>query len=512
MEHPQRLVMAMATEKGNKRRTGFIFNSASGFVQFILTAILIFVSFPVFINRLGEVSFGIFSTISVIGNLSLFANLSLESALVKFLAEQGKTKESNYDICIALSIMLVILVPLSILVYIFRMPILSDVLNIPIEHLAEGAVLMECMLVSNGLLIVGKIFASILDSQHKVYLSNLTMFIYNALYWGGIISVILLGYALEEVGLAILLATVLWFVLIIVLAFKEWGRLDISGIRANFRRIVKKQLFYTSKIYMSSLLGMFFEPLTKVLIANFAGGVVMVGFYEIGLRVKGQFTTLFFKLLYPLYPIVAHEKSKEKVAAFTNKITHGMCFVVLPVVVLVTFGAKSFLSLWLGAENTNQYTILSVIVLTNSAMLFSVLVMPIFHYVRAKNHAGKEIYIQGLNIIVNTAVILLAYRSLGFYSALLANALAFFSSFCLCLYLQNKYLKFRLLGSVSGVVKFIIYGISITIAAWGVHSSLQEGQILYLLVLTFGVLSVGAIMGYVLKVFTKENINIIRNL
>lgn len=504
--------MAMATEKKNDWKTGFAFNSISGVVQFVLTAVLIFSCIPIFISRLGETSFGVFSTVAVIGNLTLFANLSLDSALVKFLAEQGKTRESDYDIAIALAIISSILVPISFIAYVFRDFILINILNIPSEYMPDATVLMACFLVSNALLLIGKILTSILDSRHKVYLNNFAMLIYNICYWGGLIVVICLGYGLSEIGMSILVASILWFILVVVLAFKEWGALDLTGLKSNFKRIVKKQVKYTSKIYTASLLGMLFEPLTKVLIANFAGGVVWVGYYEIGTKVRAQFTALFTKVIYPLYPIIAEMKDNRKIAALINKVTHSLCFLVLPVVVLVAFGAESFLQLWLGEGHVSEYTISSVIVLTNSSLLLSLLVLPIYYYIRAKNHAEKEIYIQGVNIIVNAVVILLLHQPLGFYSVLLSNALALFASLCLCLYYQKKYLDFNLFYSVKGVAKFIIYALSMVGVGLISYCFFSDGRIVYLAVLTVTVLATGVIVGYLLKILTKDNIELIRNL
>ena len=513
MVQPQKLVMAMDMEKKNDdKKTGFVFNSASGIVQFILTAVLIFLCIPIFIHKLGNVSFGVFSTVAIIGNLSLFANLALDAALIKFLAEQGKTKESNYDICVSLSIILSILIPISILAYIFKDFILIKIFNIPDVFLDDASVLMTCFLITNALLLSGRIFSAILDSQHKVYLSNIGMLIYNGLYWGGILSVILLGYGLKEIGWAILFASGIWFVVITILTFREWGKLDLSGLRNNFRIILKKQLTYTSKIYAGSLLGMLFEPLTKILITNFAGGAVMVGYYEIGVRVRSQIVSLFFKLLYPLYPIVAHVQSRERVQSLVNKVTYALFFLVLPVIVMILFGSESFLMLWIGEENVTRFTIVSVIIITNSSLLFSLPVIPIYYYLRAKNHPGKEVYVQALNVVVNAGVMLMFYKNWGFYAALLGNLVATVASFFLCLYYQHRYLNFNLIRSVKGVGKFVLYSVSIVGVAVIIQMLFPNGGAIYLLVLGIGISVVTLLMGYLLRILVRDNINVIRYL
>ena len=80
----------------------FIKNSASGLLQLLITATLTFVTIPVFIRKLGADNYGIFSIISIVGSVNVFANLGLNISLIKFLAEQGKSKESDHDIIVTI--------------------------------------------------------------------------------------------------------------------------------------------------------------------------------------------------------------------------------------------------------------------------------------------------------------------------------------------------------------------------------------------------------------------------
>ena len=73
-------------------------NSISGVCQLVITALLTFFSIPVFIHKLGTDLYGVFALVSVIGNLNLFTNLGLDVSLTKFIAEQGKSTESDKDI------------------------------------------------------------------------------------------------------------------------------------------------------------------------------------------------------------------------------------------------------------------------------------------------------------------------------------------------------------------------------------------------------------------------------
>lgn len=508
MELQLRVDTDMATEVKNNGQRAFLFNSTSGVLQFILTTVLIFLSIPVFLKNLGDVQYGIFCTVSVIGNLTIFANLSLDAALIKFLAEQGKCKESNYDIVVMLSLLLVILIPISATLYIFREFILVSILNIPLEYLAGASKLLAYLILSNAILLIGKVFTSILDSLQKIYLSNLAMFLYSTIYWGGVIVVVMRGYGLEEIGGVIFLASVVWLLLVCIMALKSWGRITSKGITIDFKRIVKKQLGYSTKIYTASLLGFLYEPLTKILISNFIG-LPAVGIYEIALKIKYQLVSVFAKFLYPIYPMIAQMHQLDKLRYVVNRMTECLYYIVTPMCIMLIFCTKPFISLWIGGDNVSLIAI-STIVLAGVTLLFSIPVTPNYYFIRAKNHPGKEIYMQSTNALVSVVVILMLYKHLGFYAILLGNSLSYLASFSLSTYYQHKYLGHIPFAAVKERSKFTICMAIIGIIAYTVFLLFESNSIEYILLEVSVIFITSATLFYVFKVFKKDDLNLIR--
>ncbi len=93
-------------------------NSTSGLIQIIIQIAVTFTSIPIFIRLLGTEAYGVYAAVGIVGNLNIFTNLGLNSALIKFIAEQGDTRDTDYDILVSVFLISVILLPLSILVYI----------------------------------------------------------------------------------------------------------------------------------------------------------------------------------------------------------------------------------------------------------------------------------------------------------------------------------------------------------------------------------------------------------
>lgn len=506
MEQQQKVGMGMDTVKKNKRKQTFLFNSISGVLQLLLTAILIFICIPVFIDKLGGDLYGVFCIVSVVGNLAVFSNLSFDATLIKFLSEQGKSKISDTDIMTSLLLMLSIIVPLSFLVAILNIPILTHILDVPSQYIVDSSLLFIYLLAANFFLLLGKIFTAILDASNKMYLSNLALFIYSVIYWGGIIIVVLLGYGLVEVGQIILLAALCWFIIVLAMTIKVWGIPDVTDFRLNFKNSARKQLRYGLKIYTGSLLGFLYEPLSKILISNLFG-VASVGVYEIALRIKTQLLSIFFKATQPLYPLIAELSDLERLKKIVSKLMEFLSYVLIPFSVIILFTTYSVIDLWIGGDDVTLISY-STIILVLSGLYFSVTVLPAYYFLRAKNHPDKEIYIQLVNVIVNFLFIMLTYKKIGFYSVLLGNAVALFASWAVCLYYHRKFLGVLPFFNTIDRLKYMSCLFITLISGIVVAYFFREHTFVDIIIKVFVIGSVSLLLFYAFNLLKKENIRL----
>lgn len=371
-----------------------IINSASGITLVIFSAILTFYTIPIFIKTLGSEAYGVFAIVSTIGSLNVFSDLGLNKSLIKFISEQGNATESHIDIIVTLTILFVILLPLTFLAILFDDVILIHLLNIPTTLINDAKWLYLFLLISNSFVLIGQTFVAVIDARQKIYLTNFIQFFYNIIYWGLILLVLLLGHSLKAVGLMILLTTFLWFAVISITAFRVWGKLQIKGIKNNFLRVAKKQLSYGIKIYSAGLVGFFYEPLTKILVANFVG-ISEVGFFEIALKIKNLLWGLIAKFLYPLFPLLSQLSDKAKIRFVVHNIEQKIFFIITPVIAIIIFCSKPFITLWIGQHN--EVISFSVIFITSFFLIGST-ALPIYQFLIAKNHASKTIVIQSSNV------------------------------------------------------------------------------------------------------------------
>lgn len=492
--------MDMEQNKSSKRL--FAFNSFTGVIQLILGAILIIVCIPVFINHLGSESYGVFSAVSIIGSLAAYANLSLDASLIKFLAEQGKCKESDYDIATMFVLLMILLIPTSSLLFYFKKSILIYLFDVPAEYIKDASILVSYLIIANFLLITGKIFSSVLESRHKIYLTNFAMFVYSTLYWGGIIITVLLGYGLKEIGISILFAALVWFLIVLIMAFRNWGMIKISGLKYHFKPLAKKQLKYSSKIYTSSLFAFLYEPLTKILISNL-WGVTFVGIYDIALRIKTQVFSVFLKIMQPLLPTIANIKEMSLIKNIIDKFVTSLFYISIPIIILLVFCAEPVINIWIGGESV-RLTSIFTIVITSTCILFSITVVPIYAFLRGKNHPDKEIYVQIVNVVTNLLIIALFYKILGFYSILLGNTLSLLFSCILCLYYIKKYLGIIPFSKIREQLKYIICIFGCLCPAVLLSILIKEKDILYIITQIIVVSIVTIITFFFLKIIKKE--------
>lgn len=449
-------------------------SSLTGVAQFVVSSILILVTIPIFIRSLGTEAYGLFSLVGVIGSVNTFANLGLNLSLVRFLAQQGKTAESDLDIAVTLAILITILLPLVTCAITFEETILVRILNVPPQLIYDAKWLFNSMLITNIMILLGQTFTAILDSQQKVYLTNLFQVIYNIMYWGLILLVLSLGCSLKAIAVVIAFAAAIWFCIVVVSSIQSWGRLSFKGFRHNGLRVAKKQLEYGIKIYTGGLVGFFYEPLTKILVSRFLG-IGDVGLFDIGLRVRNQIYGLGARLLYPLYPVISQLEDTEKIRMLVHDVEQKTFFVVMPIIGMVLVITHPLVALvFVTNAETISITIISIVA---AFLLGSITVTPNYLFLMAKGYASKTIILQSVNVVVNAVVLIALFKWLGYYAVIAGNAIAILASCGLSLYYQNVYLNSRVFDSVKQpIVVVFVFSVALftaslfnevsTLAAW----------------------------------------------
>lgn len=419
-------------------------NSATGVIQFVVVAVLTLICMPVFMNRLGIEAYGIFSVVTIIGNLNFFSTFGLSNALLIYLSSQGKCEESRKDIIVVFMLMAVSAVMVSALLLAFRTSVINFIIpSLSDAVLAETKVLYTSLVFANILLMLGQVGVSVVDSCQKIYITNILQFVYNLIYWLGLILTVSLGFGLKYIGVPLLLAATVWFYLVFWQAKKVWGNMAITTrLLPDLKRLVKKHLSYGVKIFTSGLLGFMVEPLSKILLSVFFG-LTPAAYYDIALKIKNHLISIFNKLLYPLFPYIAVAEKGERLNTIISDCSNKLLLGVLYISAVCIFVFPVFVKYWLGGEyNITVLTYITVI--SVSYMLLSPPMIPIYYYLQAKNHPDKNVYIHLLNVIFNLLTFFVLYNYIGAYAILVSNFMAYFASYLLGLFYMRVYVSYRI--------------------------------------------------------------------
>jgi O-antigen/teichoic acid export membrane protein len=446
-------------------------NSGIGLLQYVLTAVIALVSVPVFIHRLGLELYGSFALVSVIGNLGLLTNLGLNSSLLVHISRQGKCRESDHDIVGTQIILSVIISLFIILTVVFRGPIIRNLFSVPEQHVAEAMKLLIYLVFANAFLLLGQTFSAIIDALQKIYLTNISQFVYSIIYWGGMILAVSMGGGLVSLGLIALFSSIVWFLLLFFVSGYYWGKLDLIGFKGHFFEVLRKQISYGSKIYLSGLAGFMFEPLSKILLSNFIG-INSVALFEIGLKIKSQVSGLIAKAVYPFFPFIANSEDNNILKKRVFDLSKKIQILVIPASIVLGFILTILVKLWIGGENLYQ-TSLFVTVMTVTVILFSSPILPVYHYMFAKDMADKNIWIQLYSVVVNLLVFFVLYKKIGLFTILVSNTLGFFASYAMGNYYHYKYLGAAFIEEWHLYLKIICFGIVCSAVCLGIRLTIQ---------------------------------------
>lgn len=406
--------------------------SISGIVQFIISTIIIFLSIRIFIKNVGDEEYGLFAIVSIIGNMLVFTRLGLDTSLIKYISEQGTTKESCYDIFITYVLLTIVFIPIAFLFY--QPWFLNKILGIPADCLLRIHSLIVYLIISNYFLLIGIIFSAMLISQQFIHYVNFIQLVYTIAYWVILIIFTSTDKRIDDLGLPIFLTTLFWFVISVYFAIKKWGNFDLRGIHKNYKRILKKHISYGSKVYLLGVITFLYEPLTKILINQFFG-LTVAGYFDIASRLKGQLWGIFGKILMPLLPLMSNIRQKEKIRQLVANLFIILLYLGIVISVYLVFITPRLLQIWLG--NTNYQLNSIVISILASYLLFSIPVIPITNYLLATSQVSKQILSQFIMVIINLFIIFIIGTHWDIYSLVASHLISLATSFVILLSFQN---------------------------------------------------------------------------
>jgi O-antigen/teichoic acid export membrane protein len=206
--------------------------------------------------------------------------------------------------------------------------------------------------------------------------------------------------------------------------------------------------------------------------------------------------------------MIAHEEDPEKLKKLVMNTSKTLFYLIIPIIVLFVICTESIMTLWLGGDEIQLLT-LSTIVLVGFSLLLSTTVTPVCLFLRLKNHPGKEIYLQAINVTVNLLVIVLFLKHLGFYAVVLGNVLSLLVSFLMCIYYQKKYLHFYPFTGMKDLLKYFFSFILIGFSTYLFALFFRETSWINIITVSIFSCTISICVFYFMKIVRNEDISFI---
>ncbi len=438
----------------------FFLNSTIGVMQVVIGALLYLITIPIFLKYLNSELYGIYALISTLGSVSFFINFGFNLSIIKFVGEQGPGTESDKDILLAFFIALFLVCCVACFAIAFSQQILNQFLFIPDKYLTYDTFqLFKLTVLANVLLFVGQIPIAVIDSQQKIYLSNLLQVGYVIINRISMIIVVIQGGGLLEIGIMNLLSTVIWFFCLIITFAKVWHFTSLNGFFYGFRLRLKKHFSFGGKVYMTSISGFFYEPFAKILIGKYIG-LVEVGIFDIGFRIKTLAWNIIEKSLYPLVPIIAGGEKPYDSEKIIDWISRKIFYVFVPLIGVSSFIISPLIKLWIGPNNSGVEFTARVLL---CGYLFTAAGIPIYLFLILKGHVEKTLYIQLLNAIFSVLFFLIFVPHFGYQAAVFSFVGAVLCTHLLLLYFQKNLIGSNIFYPLNPILKSAIaFGIIVS--------------------------------------------------
>jgi O-antigen/teichoic acid export membrane protein len=356
-----------------------VVNAASGIFQSILNILLLIICYPAYLYFLGVELYGLWATLSIIIVLSQMGNLSIHTALSKYIANNLGNLNEVWKL-IGASIFIILIV-CSLVIFItnyfkdsFAIFLELDAVNteIAIEILPFIGILA-------ALIVVVELLKGISIGFGYMYYANFTAS--GGRFLQVVMSIIFLylGYGINALLYAGYAAYLLMGIVLVLLSTKFLDSNFFNIIRfkkIHLSKLTKFGFFTSFTAIVESIIDMF----SKILITKNLG-LDLVTFYEAGLKIIQILQTLFSSAARAIMPEISKLSSGSninlsKIKSLKRTTSKVILLALIPLSLLIILFGKLFISFWLQGAYDIQIYYAAIIFLI--AYLFNILSIP--HY------------------------------------------------------------------------------------------------------------------------------------
>jgi len=340
-------------------------NSLFNILRYLVSTPISLVLVPYIIKKIGITGFGIWSISAVLSHYLKLGDFGISSALVKYIAEYNTTKQfKKINQLISTAIIIYILVGSAICSVIV---VCLNWITTFFFHLTSRELQPEAKFILLGILviffisIIFSVFFSLLTALQRIDVTNKIYIFTNVLQMLGVFLFLegglgLRGLIINE-GIITCITAVLGY--FFAKQFFPELKMNFSPVLSHMSQL----LAYGSKIFVTSVTGIFIFQADKIILGHFLG-MSSVAFYTVGEGIANRLRYIYLLIVNPITPAAAEiyaQKNKEKLEQLYFRSLKYANLVTLPFFVACIIFAKPFINLWLGPGYEKSILVLQML-------------------------------------------------------------------------------------------------------------------------------------------------------
>lgn len=409
------------------------FNAISAIVQVVIVGIVYFTLYKFILSQLGIELLGVWSLIVASTSVVSVANFGISSSIVRFVSTYIASKRTdliNKLVFTSLIFILSTYTLLSIIVYFLGTGLLHFIID---DHFISIAItLLPFSLISLIINATSGVFNSAIDGIQKNYIKSYIII------FSSIVLLVLSIWLTPKFGIfGLVYAQIGQAIFVLTLTFIFFIKLFQTplNIRWNWDSMIFKEIFnYGFKIQIASILEMTLEPISKFLLSKF-GGLTMVGYYEMAVRLLVQLRSLITSATQVIIPVVAEAKeiNPNNITILYTKVFSIVLYLNILLTTFIVVSAPVISLIWI---DHYESIFVNVLILGSLSMFFNISSTPAYFNYMGE---GKNNWILiAIFISFSTNIILGYFLGLNFGGigvvisssiALVLNAILIISSF-----------------------------------------------------------------------------------
>jgi O-antigen/teichoic acid export membrane protein len=332
--------------------TKIVRNTASGVLRLVVLAPIPFLLTPFLLRHVGAAGFGIWAVLLSFNGLTALADLGVTGTLTKHVSEHYAhqdyvTLDRVINAGILMFSVLAMVCALTVNVAAgFLISVFFRQSLLPVFQFQHAIRLLSVAIALNLLAFP---FASVISGLQRLELTNL-LWALNAIITASAAAVFVsLGRGIPGLVDAIVLSSVILFLLNVIVAWRLFPQLRI---RPGLVRLadIKALSAFSLQVYVVQVASAVYFYTEKLLLAHFVGPTP-VGWYEIGNDLALKFRNAPALLMMPLMPAAAELEAHDDDARMSELYYRAhkyLAFIGVAVFIVVALLAHRFIELWLG--------------------------------------------------------------------------------------------------------------------------------------------------------------------